>query len=109
MFSIHEVCLQHPQGAALTVRQWKAAQGEHWLLRGPSASGKTTILHLLAGLLTPGRGTVSIAGQDWSALRGARRDRFRGHHVGIVLQNLRLINSLTVTDNLMEDAETARP
>ena len=79
---------------------WSAAQGEHWLLLGPSGSGKTTLLHILAGILAPTAGRVVLAGQDLRALAPAALDRFRGQQIGIVLQRLHLISSLTVAQNL---------
>jgi len=85
----------------LRVESWQAEQGAHWLLLGSSGSGKTTLLHILAGILKPTAGSVTIAGQDLGALTAAGLDRFRGRHVGIVLQQLHLIASLTVVDNLL--------
>jgi putative ABC transport system ATP-binding protein len=67
---------------------------------GPSGSGKTTVLHVLAGILRPTAGSASIAGQDLSALSAAELDRFRGRNIGIVLQRLHLLPSLTVAENV---------
>jgi putative ABC transport system ATP-binding protein len=83
------------------LRQWQVAQGETWLVLGPSGSGKTTLLHILAGILTPSAGAVTVAGQDLGTLPAAERDRFRGRHIGLVLQRLHLVGSLTVLDNLL--------
>ncbi len=71
------------------------------LVVGPSGCGKTTLLHLIAGLLLPTRGTVAVDGQDLSALSPAARDRFRGRHVGIVLQQFHLLPTLTALQNLL--------
>ena len=85
----------------LSVPAWQVEQGSQWLVLGPSGSGKTTLLHILAGILQPAAGSVSIAGQDLTALRPAELDRFRGQRIGIVLQRLHLLPSLTVMDNLL--------
>lgn len=71
------------------------------LVVGPSGCGKTTLLHLIAGLLLPTRGTVAVDGQDLAALSPAARDRFRGRHVGIVLQQFHLLPTLTALQNLL--------
>ena len=84
----------------LNVAAWRADQGAHWLVLGPSGSGKTTLLHILAAILTPTAGSVSVAGQDLTALGAHQLDRFRGQHIGIVLQRLHLVPSLTVMNNL---------
>lgn len=75
-------------------------RGEQWLLLGPSGVGKTTLLHLLGGLLTPQSGTVRVGGADLGALRGGQLDHFRGRHIGIVFQRSHFIQSVTVFQNL---------
>jgi putative ABC transport system ATP-binding protein len=71
------------------------------LIVGPSGCGKTTLLHLIAGLLLPTSGSVVVDGQDFSALRAAERDRFRGRHIGVVLQQFHLLPTLTAMQNLL--------
>ena len=71
------------------------------LLVGPSGSGKTTLLHLIAGLLLPTAGSVVVDGQDLSAISPRARDRFRGRHIGIVLQQFHLLPTLTALQNLL--------
>jgi len=50
--------------------------------------------------LTPSAGTVALAGTDLGLLRGAARDRYRGRHIGIVFQQLHLIDAINVRQNL---------
>ena len=71
------------------------------LVVGPSGCGKTTLLHLIAGLLLPTSGSVVVDGQDLSALSPSARDRFRGRHIGIVLQQFHLLPTLTAMQNLL--------
>jgi putative ABC transport system ATP-binding protein len=85
----------------LRIPEWRAEQGEHWLVLGPSGSGKSTLLHVLAGLLRPTRGEVVVAGQRLAAITAAQLDRFRGQHIGIVLQQLHLVATLTVEKNVL--------
>ena len=101
MFAVQNLRHAYNGQDVLRVESWQAEQGAHWLLLGSSGSGKTTLLHILAGILKPTAGSVTIAGQDLGALAAAGLDRFRGRHVGIVLQQLHLIASLTVADNLL--------
>jgi len=85
----------------LSVPAMQAGQGAHWLVLGPSGSGKTTLLHILAGILRPASGKVEVAGTDVTRLDAAALDRFRGRHIGIVMQRLHLIGSLSVMNNLL--------
>ena len=71
------------------------------LVVGPSGCGKTTLLHLIAGLLLPTGGSIVVDGQNLSALSPAARDRFRGRHIGIVLQQFHLLPTLTAIQNLL--------
>lgn len=93
---------QHYDGRlALAIDAWSVEQGAHWLVTGPSGSGKTTLLNLLSGTLRAEAGTVCVAGQDYAVLSMAALDRFRGQNVGLVLQRLHLVSSLSVEANLL--------
>ncbi|GAB4198801.1 MAG: hypothetical protein Fur004_16890 [Thermoflexibacter sp.] len=59
------------------------------------------MLHIMAGLLKPTAGKVSIAGTDLSTLQGARLDQFRGSKIGMIFQQTYLIKTLNVLENLI--------
>ncbi|MFT5423888.1 MAG: ABC-type lipoprotein export system ATPase subunit [Phycisphaerales bacterium] len=88
-------------GSDLRVGSLTVGAGEQLLLVGTSGSGKSTLLHLLAGLMEPGTGTVRIGGTDIHALHGARRDLFRGRHVGLVFQSFHLLHGFSAIENVM--------
>jgi putative ABC transport system ATP-binding protein len=81
------------------------AEGDFVAILGPSGSGKTTLLGLLAGLDTPSRGGVSIAGTDLTPLSEDERARFRRDTVGFVFQSFQLIPSLTARENVQVPLE----
>lgn len=101
MFEVRDLHHAYDGTEVLCIDTLRAAQGEHWLVLGPSGSGKSTLLHILAGLLRPTRGEVTVAEQRLNALKPAELDRFRGQHVGIVLQQLHLVPTLTVEKNVL--------
>jgi putative ABC transport system ATP-binding protein len=101
MFTLRELKHAYRGREVLNVPAWKVEQGAHCLVLGPSGSGKTTLLHILGGILKPSAGRATVAGQEIGALPAAELDRFRGQHIGIVLQRLHLVPSLTVTENLV--------
>ena len=101
MFDLSHLRHEFDGKRVLDLARWQVAQGDTWLVRGPSGSGKTTLLHILAGILKPLAGSVNVAGQDYARLGAGELDRFRGRHIGIVLQRLHLVASLTVMNNLL--------
>ena len=70
------------------------------LITGDSGKGKTTYLHILAGLLSPTSGEINIAATDIVSLSEKRTDRFRGKNIGVVFQKSYFIAALTVLENL---------
>ena len=74
--------------------------GENLLIIGNSGIGKTTLLHLLAGILKPESGSINISGKDISKFSDTELDKFRGDNIGIVFQKPHFISSLTINENL---------
>src|SRR5262249_47021261 len=73
--------------------------GELSLVVGPSGCGKTTLISIIAGLLDPTRGTVSVLGTELSQLSGRRLVEFRAKNVGFVFQQYNLLPALTAAEN----------
>jgi putative ABC transport system ATP-binding protein len=73
--------------------------GELSLVVGPSGCGKTTLISIIAGLLNPTRGSVSVFGTELSKLYGRRIVDFRAKNVGFVFQQYNLLPALTAAEN----------
>jgi len=103
MIDIHDLRFAWPGAAAdcLAIDRLSVARGERVFLYGPSGGGKSTLLGLLAGVLVPRQGRVSLQGTDWSSLSGARRDAYRADHVGYIFQQFNLLPYLSATDNVL--------
>ena len=76
------------------------AAGERMLLLGNSGTGKTTLLHLLCGMLRPEAGSLRVAGRDLRTASDRELDVWRGSELGIVFQRAHFVQSLTVSENL---------
>lgn len=76
-------------------------EGAVTVLMGRSGGGKTTLLHMLAGLLTPTGGKVWLGDTDLYALPDARLSRLRGEKIGVVPQGRSAIDTLTVLENVL--------
>ena len=74
---------------------------------GASGSGKSTLLSIIAGLDTPTRGTVRLAGQDLFAIDEDARAALRARQVGFVFQSFQLMGNLTALENVMLPLELA--
>lgn len=70
-------------------------------LRGESGLGKTTLLHLIAGILKPDAGCIELAGQEVSALDEASRDRLRASALGYIFQTFNLLPAFTCLENVL--------
>ncbi len=79
----------------------KCNPSETLLITGNSGKGKTTLLHLLAGLLRPKKGEISIGDTNVSELSEKKLDQFRGKNIGLILQQSHFISSLSVLDNVV--------
>lgn len=83
------------------VKDFALEPGAQVALSGESGSGKTTFLHLIAGLLVPDSGRVAIDGECMSALGEAARDRLRARTLGYVFQTFNLLQGLTCLENVL--------
>ncbi len=100
---IVQLTFRYPGAAEDTIRldHLTLAPGEQALLTGASGSGKSTLLQLISGLMEPGSGVVRVAGEDMHALRGAKRDLFRGSHIGMIFQTFNLLQGFSAAENVM--------
>jgi putative ABC transport system ATP-binding protein len=80
---------------------FELAARESVAIVGASGSGKSTLLSIVAGLDTPTRGTVVLAGTDLFALDEDRRAEVRSQQVGFVFQSFQLLGNLTALENVM--------
>ena len=95
------------QLAILRDISFELGAGQTVAIVGASGSGKSTLLGILAGLDTPSRGRVSLAGQDLFALDEDQRAALRAQHVGFVFQSFQLMPNLTALENVMLPLELA--
>lgn len=103
MLEIEDLRYRWPDAGSdcLAIDRLAVPGGGTLFLYGPSGGGKSTLLGLLAGVLLPRQGHVSVMGTRWSSLSGSRRDAFRADHVGYIFQQFNLLPYLSVLDNVL--------
>ena len=79
----------------------KVDDGEFIAIIGASGSGKSTFLHVMAGLIRPNYGHVLIRNNDITEMSPDELNRFRGQFIGMVFQKHNLIPQFTALENIM--------
>lgn len=100
MIQTESLTFQYAEETSFAFPDISLEKGEHLLMLGKSGIGKTTLLHLLAGILRPKAGKVILEGQELSALSNIKLDRFRGQHVGLIYQKPHFVQSLSLKENM---------
>jgi putative ABC transport system ATP-binding protein len=93
-----------PDGDAhmvVNVASFALESAAHMALQGESGSGKTTFLHLVAGILKPDSGRITLDGREMSAMSEARRDRLRAGSIGYIFQTFNLLQGYTCLENVL--------
>jgi ABC-type methionine transport system ATPase subunit len=79
---------------------WKVSAGETWLLMGEHNSGKSTLIHLILGLISPWAGSVTLFGETLSTLNQKKLFKVR-QRTSALLEQDGLVNSWSVYDNIV--------
>ncbi|MGE0431660.1 MAG: ABC transporter ATP-binding protein [Planctomycetota bacterium] len=82
------------------VPEFSLDAGEQIAMRGESGTGKTTLLHLIAGILVPDSGEIIVDGQTVSALSEAGRDQLRAKRIGYIFQTFNLLHAYSALENV---------
>ncbi len=98
LYKIYEVGENHV--FALNGVSFDVRQGEFCSIVGTSGSGKSTLLNMLAGLESPTRGLIRIAGKQIEQLNENQLVRYRRENVGFIFQSFNLLGSMTAEENV---------
>jgi ABC-type lipoprotein export system ATPase subunit len=87
--------------AVIDVPRFALEERAQIALQGESGLGKTTLLHLIAGILKPDSGRIWLAGRELTALDEADRDRVRAMSLGYIFQTFNLLPAFTCLENVL--------
>jgi putative ABC transport system ATP-binding protein len=93
-----------PEGTShevIRISRFELPERTQMALSGPSGTGKTTFLHLIAGILSPDSGRIGFDGMEFSALSESARDRVRARSIGYIFQTFNLLQGFSVLENVL--------
>ncbi len=85
----------------LDIGRFDVAAGEQIVIVGRSGCGKTTLLHIIAGITRADQGSVEIDGLDISRLPESARDHFRADKLGYIFQTFNLLPGFSALENVL--------
>ena len=101
MLSIKDLSYSYDQKEFISFPDFSIEKGDTLLVLGESGKGKTTLLHLLGGIISPQQGYIRINNEEIKKLRGKELDKFRAQNIVIIFQEAHFVRSLTVIENLI--------
>lgn len=100
MIEIKNITKQFQNETAIDYKDMVFETGKSYMLLGASGCGKSTLLNMIAGILSPTNGAIVIDGVNMSASSQKERDKYRIKNIGYIFQDFKLINDMTVMDNI---------
>lgn len=100
MIKIENIKKDFNEDTKIHLKNMKFEDGKSYAILGASGSGKTTLLNIIAGIINPTEGKVFIDDVDITSLTQKEKDNFRLKNIGYVFQDFKLMDDMTVEDNL---------
>ncbi len=100
MIETKGLIMRFADGSSIRYQDLAFEAGHSYALLGASGCGKTTLLNMIAGILTPTEGSVCIDDKDVAVWSQRQRDDFRIHQIGYIFQDFKLLGDMTVRDNI---------
>ena len=100
MIEIRGLTKKFQNETEITYRDIKFESGKSYMLLGASGCGKSTLLNIIAGIISPSSGSVLIDGENMTEKSQKEKDNFRICKIGYVFQDFKLIEDMTVLDNI---------
>jgi putative ABC transport system ATP-binding protein len=100
MLKVRNIFYKITKAAILDRINFELDQNHHLLILGKSGCGKTSLLNILTGLITPNSGEIIFDKTNFSSLSKPQIDEFRAKNIGLIFQNFHLIKEFSLKQNL---------
>ena len=100
MIKINNLSKKFDEECNIRIKDTAFKDGTSYVLLGPSGCGKSTMLNMITGVITPTTGNVFIDGTEITKLTQQEKDAYRLKNIGYIFQDFKLIDDMTVEDNL---------
>ena len=100
MIQTQNLSIRFREDIGISYRDLTFETGKSYVLLGASGCGKSTLLNMISGVITPSSGRVIIDGTDMTVRSQRQKDAFRIAHIGYIFQDFKLIDEMTVEDNI---------
>lgn len=100
MINIKGLSKKFKNETAIDYEDFTFESGKSYILLGASGCGKSTLLNMIAGILSPEKGEIIIDGKSMTSLSQREKDLFRIKSIGYIFQDFKLINEMSVMDNI---------
>jgi len=100
MITVHNAIKKFDEDTVLRYKDLTFETGSSYVLLGSSGCGKSTLLNMMAGVISPDSGIISFDGKNMSSLSQREKDKFRVEKIGFIFQDFKLIEEMTVEDNI---------
>lgn len=100
MISLKGVSKKFDEDSNIVLKDMEFKDGKSYVLLGASGCGKSTLLNMITGVITPDSGTIKIDDAEITAMSQKEKDAFRFKNIGYIFQDFKLMEDMTVLDNL---------
>jgi len=100
MIKINNLSKKFDEECNIRIENMEFKDKTSYVLLGPSGCGKSTLLNMITGVITPTTGTIMIDDVEITKLSQQEKDSYRLKNIGYIFQDFKLIEDMTVEDNL---------
>ena len=100
MIKIQNIRKEFNEDTKIRLKNMVFEDGKSYAILGVSGSGKTTLLNMIAGITNPTDGKIIVDNVEITKLTQKEKDKFRLKNIGYIFQDFKLIEDMTVEDNL---------